>query len=121
MQRKGRPVRETRFIAQPGTVSASMTSAGPVRTTYRDAGLRMPAGSPAPRRRPGLRMQAATGARDPVVDWLGSAKARQHRNHWVALNAETGEFLGRADDLPDLRRWQAEGALIVFVDPPTRG
>ena len=54
-----------------------------------------------------------------MVDWLGGPGARAHRNHWVALDPATGVFLGRADELPDLRRWQAGGALVVFVDPPS--
>jgi hypothetical protein len=57
---------------------------------------------------------------DPIVTWLTSDDAIPYRNHWVALNPTTGEFLGLADEIPHVRRWQGEGALIVFVDPPSR-
>jgi hypothetical protein len=107
---------DTVFVSNGGTVS-SVTASGSTRPTYRSAGLPMTSGTVLTRRRPTRRSPAAE--RDPVIEWLGSADARQHHNHWVALNPETGAFLGRADDLPDLRRWQAEGALIVFVDPPS--
>jgi hypothetical protein len=107
---------DTVFVSNGGTVS-SVTASGSTRPTYRDAGLPMASGTVVARRRPTRRPPAAE--RDPVVEWLGSAEASRHHNHWVALNPETGEFLGRADDLPDLRRWQAAGALIVFVDPPS--
>jgi hypothetical protein len=54
---------------------------------------------------------------DPVLAWLASDDARQHQNHWVALDPVTGAFLGLADSLPDLRRWQAQDATVLFVDP----
>jgi hypothetical protein len=57
---------------------------------------------------------------DPVLSWLTGPEARRHANHWVALSRESGTFLGRADDYPDLRRWQARDAFIVFVDPIPR-
>ena len=58
---------------------------------------------------------------DPVLTWLASEEARQYRNHWVALNPTTGTFLGLADALTDLRRWQAQDATVLFVDPELNG
>lgn len=54
---------------------------------------------------------------DPILAWLASGEARRYQNHWVALEPATGRFLGLADLLADLRRWQAEGATVLFVDP----
>lgn len=54
---------------------------------------------------------------EPVLAWLEGPEARQHENHWVALDPETGGFLGMADTLPSLRMWQARGATVIFVDP----
>src|ERR1700744_3754216 len=78
----------------PGTVptyqaSSSPTVSGPV--------VR-PIAAPPPRQ----------PAPDPVLAWLASYEAERYRNHWVALDPETGRFLGLADALPDLRRWQAQ-------------
>jgi hypothetical protein len=58
---------------------------------------------------------------DPVLTWLASDEARRYRNHWVALNPATGTFLGLADALTDVRRWQAQDATVLFVDPEPNG
>lgn len=58
-----------------------------------------------------------TEPKDPVLRWLASPAARQHENHWVALDPQTGRFLGMADALPSLRVWQARGAMVLYVDP----
>jgi len=55
---------------------------------------------------------------DPELVWLASDQAKQFEGHWVALNPDTGEFLGLADSTPDFRRWQQEAATLVFVEPP---
>jgi hypothetical protein len=55
---------------------------------------------------------------EPVLAWLASAEARQYVNHWVALDPDSGDFRGLADDLPELRLWQSRNATIIFVDPP---
>jgi hypothetical protein len=57
------------------------------------------------------------GETDPILAWLASDEARRYRNHWVALEPVTGSFLGLADALADLRRWQAQHATVLFVDP----
>lgn len=54
---------------------------------------------------------------DPVLVWLASPEARQYENHWIALDPETGKFLGLADALPSLRMWQARHATVIYVDP----
>jgi hypothetical protein len=54
---------------------------------------------------------------DPVLLWLASPAARQFENHWVALDPNTGRFLGLADALPSLRVWQARNAMVLYVDP----
>ncbi len=105
---------ETLFVSYGGTISSG-TAIANTRADYRNSGS--PATAAAARSSP--RRPQETAQRDPVVDWLGGPGARAHRNHWVALDPATGVFLGRADELPDLRRWQAGGALVVFVDPPS--
>jgi hypothetical protein len=60
----------------------------------------------------------ATAGDDPELRWLASSEAKQHEGHWVALSPETGEYLGRADADADFRRWQRDGATLVFVEPP---
>ena len=55
---------------------------------------------------------------DRVAEWLHSEGARQHQEHWVALDADEGRFLAVVDDLRDRRLWRARGALIIYVDPP---
>jgi hypothetical protein len=55
---------------------------------------------------------------DPVLLWMASDEAIRYRNHWVALDPADGSLLGPADEMAHLRRWQAKGAVIVFVDPP---
>ncbi|HEY1920507.1 MAG TPA: hypothetical protein VGH27_33480 [Streptosporangiaceae bacterium] len=55
---------------------------------------------------------------DPELAWLGSPEAHQYEGHWVALDPDTGKFLGMADANTDFRRWQIKGATIVFVESP---
>lgn len=61
---------------------------------------------------------SASGRSNPELTWLESPEARQYAGHWVALNPETGEFVGMADSDTDFRRWQLRGATVVFVEPP---
>lgn len=72
---------------------------------------------PGPPVRPVRPPARQAGGPDPILTWLASGQARRYQNHWVALEPATGSFLGLADLLADLRRWQAEGATVLFVDP----
>jgi hypothetical protein len=107
---------ETVVVTYGGT-APSVTHVRGTQPTYSDAGFPTASGPviPAPPSRPGQ-----PDEHDPVLAWLTGDEAPRYRNHWVALNPDTGVLLGLADELPHLRRWQAEGALIVFVDPPSR-
>jgi hypothetical protein len=64
------------------------------------------------------RVASRTDNLEPELVWLASEDAKRYEGHWVALNAETGSFLGLADSSTQLHRWQAQGATIVFVEPP---
>lgn len=55
---------------------------------------------------------------DPCLAWLHSDEAVQYQGRWVALDADSGEFLGAVDETRDRLHWHARGALVVFVDPP---
>lgn len=58
------------------------------------------------------------GQRDPVAAWLDSDEAAQHEGHWVAIDADAGRFLAKADDEADWQAWQARGALLLFIEIP---
>jgi hypothetical protein len=57
---------------------------------------------------------------DPRLAWLARAEARQYEGHWVALDPDTGEFLGLADSRDDLRRWRERDVSVLFVEPQSR-
>jgi len=57
---------------------------------------------------------------DPLMAWLASDEARGHEGHWVALDPDTGEFLGRADTRAELRHWREHDVSILFVEPRRR-
>lgn len=93
-------------------------------TTYRQGGSTAPNyyGSgistlPGPVVRPIAPPARQADESDPILAWLASDEARRYQNHWVALEPTTGRFLGLADLLADLRRWQAAEATVLFVDP----
>lgn len=104
------------FVVTGGR-APSVTELGTTQPTYSGATLSTAPGPESPQPQAEA---VEPDQQDPVVAWLTSDAAVPHRNHWVALNPLTGQFLGLADEFPHLRRWQAEGALIVFVDPPSR-
>ena len=58
---------------------------------------------------------------DPVLEWLASDKAREYQHRWVALDPDTGVFRGLADTPRDFRRWEANGATVIYVDLPEPG
>lgn len=94
------------------------TSVGPGMSTATDQGIASQSTVVGPVVRLLRAPETSQDETDPVLVWLASAQARQYENHWVALDPSTGSFLGFADSLPDLRRWQGRGATIIFVDPP---
>jgi hypothetical protein len=103
-----------------GSVATSPkpTSAGPGASTAAVHGASSPSTAPGPisrARAPGT----SVAETEPELVWLASDEARQYEGHWVALDPETGTFLGLADSVPHLRMWQARHATIIFVDPPS--
>lgn len=107
------------IVTSAGTASASAArTARTTQPTYTSAGTSTARLVPAATTSRTARRRRTSAQRDPVLDWLTSREARRYASHWVALSPESGEFLGLADELPHLRRWQAADALIVFVDPP---
>jgi len=57
---------------------------------------------------------------DPELRWLASAQARRYRGHWVALDPDSGEFLGLADTREQLRVWRERDVSLLFVEPHRR-
>src|SRR5690348_16994652 len=57
---------------------------------------------------------------DPELVWLSSPEARHYEGHWVALDPDSGEFLGLADSRADLRRWREQDVSVLYVEPRTR-
>jgi hypothetical protein len=57
---------------------------------------------------------------DPELVWLASDEATQYEGHWVALDPDTGQFLGLADTRADLRRWREQDISVLFVEPRHR-
>lgn len=105
---------ETVIVNTGGTTPTVTTRSGSTVPTYTASG-----GStvPGPVVRPITPPARQPDESDPILSWLASDEARQYRNHWVALDPATGRFLGLADALADLRRWQAQDATVFFVDP----
>lgn len=58
---------------------------------------------------------------DPIAAWLATGEASTHRGHWVALDPDSGEFLGRADTRAELRHWRERDVSILFVEPRRPG
>lgn len=56
----------------------------------------------------------------PEIRWLASDESRRHEGHWVALDARTGEYLGRADTREDVARCREREVSFVFVEPHRR-
>jgi hypothetical protein len=106
-------------IVHPGGTAPTVTRLGPgTAATYQDSGISTVLG---PVVRPVTPPRRQPTEPDPVLAWLESDDARRYRNHWVALDPATGAFLGLADALADLRRWQAQDATVLFVDPELNG
>jgi hypothetical protein len=102
------------IVTHGGTVPTARQSGGTA-PTYHRSGLST---VPGPVVRPLTAPASQPSESDPVLAWLASEDARRHQNHWVAVDPVTGAFLGLADSLIDLRRWQAQDATVIFVDPP---
>jgi hypothetical protein len=103
------------IVSHGGTVSTAGRGRGTM-PVYHRSGIST---VPGPVVRPVTPPARQPDESDPVLAWLAGKEARRHRNHWVALDPATGTFLGRADSLVDLRRWQAQDATVIFVDPQT--
>jgi hypothetical protein len=64
--------------------------------------------------------QEPQGESDPELKWLATAEARGFEGHWVALDPDTGHFLGLADTREQLRRWRQQDVSLLFVEPHRR-
>jgi hypothetical protein len=101
-------------IVELGGTAPTFRQSGSAAPTYSGGGMST---VPGPVGRPPIPPARQADESDPVLAWLASDEARRYRNHWVALEPVTGSFLGLADSLADLRRWQAQDATVLFVDP----
>jgi hypothetical protein len=102
------------MTASKGTETTPVYSGGTVSTSLApSSGI----GGPIVRPLTGVLMPPP-GQRDPVAAWLDSDEAARHQGHWVAVDADTGQFLAEADDEADWQAWQARGALLLFIDIP---
>jgi hypothetical protein len=101
-------------IVELGGTVPTFRQSGSAAPTYSGGGMST---VPGPVVRPLIPPARQADESDPVLAWLASDEARRYRNHWVALEPVTGSFLGLADSLADLRRWQAQDATVLFVDP----
>jgi hypothetical protein len=91
-------------LAGPGTTTA-LYVVGAVSTV------------PGPVVRPIRASHTPSNETDPKVVWLKSAEARRFEGHWVALDSDTGEFLGLADTREDLRRLRNRDVTMLLVKP----
>jgi hypothetical protein len=108
------------FVAESGADQPDMTSNRGTAPTFTSAGTTSSTTSTTPESRTVTNSPGATPASDtdPELAWLSSPEAQRYAGHWVALRAGTSEFLGLADEAGDVQRWQAQGASILYVEPP---
>jgi hypothetical protein len=96
-----------------GTASAPIYSGGTVPTNV----VPNVPGITGPVVRPVSAPPTPPPSEDRAVAWLDSDEAIPYQGHWVALDSETGDFLGEADNVHSWRVFRARGALVIFVDP----
>jgi hypothetical protein len=106
---------ETKVVNAAGTASTFVTQGPSTTPIYISSG---PSTVSGPIVRPVIPPSRQPDGPDPILAWLESDKAREHEHHWVALDPDTGTFRGLADTPRDFRRWEADGATVIYVDLP---
>jgi hypothetical protein len=105
-------VPEPDVVTHGGTAATSVGRGGGTVATYQGSGMTTLSG---PVVRP-ITPPAQQADADPLMTWLASDEAKEHEGHWVALDPDTAEFLGRADTRAELRHWRDRDVSILFVD-----